>query len=105
MIQVLNERLVFVALVPGILAAIIAVPIAVPIAQAIIRPIAELVEAHRRLARGDKTVRVQPHGRGEVAVLGRSFNSMAETLHILCVSVMPPRYDLRPTQCAFWPCA
>jgi two-component system NtrC family sensor kinase len=53
----------------------------VPIAQAITRPIAELVDAHRRLAQGDMTVRVQTHGSGELAVLGRSFNRMAETLH------------------------
>jgi two-component system NtrC family sensor kinase len=77
LVQVFNERLVFIALAPGILAAIIAVPIA----RVIIRPITELVEAHRRLARGDMTVRVQAHGGGEVAMLGRSFNSMAETLH------------------------
>ena len=77
LVQVFNERLVFIALVPGILAAIIAVPIS----QVITRPIAELVEAHRRLAQGDMTVRVQTHGSGELAVLGQSFNSMAETLH------------------------
>ena len=77
LVQVFNERLVLIALVPGILAAVIAVPIA----QAITRPIAELVDAHRRLAQGDMTVRVQTHGSGELAVLGRSFNSMAETLH------------------------
>ena len=77
LVQVFNERLVFIALVPGILAAIIAVPIA----QVITRPIAELVEAHRRLAQGDMTVRVQTYGSGELAVLGQSFNSMAETLH------------------------
>jgi len=77
LVQVFNERLILIALVPGILAAIIAVPIA----QVITRPIAELVEAHRCLARGDMTVRVQAHGSGELAVLGRSFNNMAETLH------------------------
>ena len=77
LVQVFNQRVVFIALVPGILAALIAVPIA----RAITRPISELVEAHRRLAAGDMTVRVQAHGGGEVAVLGRSFNSMADTLH------------------------
>jgi two-component system NtrC family sensor kinase len=77
LVQVFNQRLVLIALVPGVLAAIIAVPIA----QVITRPIAELVEAHRRLAQGDMTVRVQTHGSGELAVLGQSFNSMAETLH------------------------
>jgi two-component system NtrC family sensor kinase len=55
--------------------------IAVPIARLITRPIAELVEANRRLAQGDMTVRVQPYGSGELAVLGQSFNSMVKTLH------------------------
>lgn len=77
LVQVFNQRLVLIALVPGILAAIIAVPIA----QAITRPIAELVDAHRRLAQGDMTLRVKTHGSGELAVLGQSFNFMAETLH------------------------
>jgi len=77
LVQVFNERLVFIALVPGILAAIIAVPIA----QVITQPVAELVEAHRRLAQGDMTVRVQTYGSGELAMLGRSFNSMVKTLH------------------------
>jgi two-component system NtrC family sensor kinase len=77
LIQVLNERMILIALIPGCLVAIIAVPIA----RIIIRPVAELVEAHRRLAQGDMTVRVQTHGSGELAVLGQSFNSMVETLH------------------------
>jgi two-component system NtrC family sensor kinase len=77
LVQVFNERVVLIALVPGCLAAVIAVPIA----RVITRPIAELVEAHRRLAKGDLTVRVETRGSGEVAVLGQSFNHMAETLH------------------------
>jgi two-component system NtrC family sensor kinase len=76
LVQVFNQRLLFIALVPGILAAIIAVPIA----RAITRPIADLVDAHQRLAQGDMTVRVDAYGSGEVGTLGRSFNSMAETL-------------------------
>jgi two-component system NtrC family sensor kinase len=76
LVQVFNERLILIALVPGILAGVIAVPIA----HVITRPIVELVEANRRLARGDMTVRVQTHGSGELAMLGRSFNTMVETL-------------------------
>ena len=67
----------FIALVCIVLAGVIAVPIA----KVVTRPIAELVEANRRLAGGDMTVRVQAYGSGELAVLGRSFNSMVETLH------------------------
>lgn len=72
-----NNRVGLIALVCIVLAGVIAVPIA----QVVTRPIAELVQAHRRLAQGDMTVRVQAYGNGELAVLGRSFNSMVETLH------------------------
>ncbi|UCF61589.1 MAG: cache domain-containing protein [Anaerolineaceae bacterium] len=54
--------------------------VSVPIARIITRPIAELVEANRNLAQGDMSVRVQVYGKGELAVLGRSFNNMVETL-------------------------
>lgn len=77
LVRLFNERVVFIALVPGILAALIAVPIT----QAIIAPISELVDAHRRLARGDMNVRVQARGSGELAVLAHSFNNMVETLN------------------------
>jgi two-component system NtrC family sensor kinase len=69
-------RVALIALVCIVLAGVIAVPIA----RVVTRPIAELVEANRRLAQGDMTVRVQAHGSGELAMLGRSFNSMVETL-------------------------
>jgi len=71
------NRVALIALVCIVLAGVIAVPIA----KVVTRPIAELVEANRRLAQGDMTVRVQAYGNGELAVLGRSFNSMVETLH------------------------
>lgn len=77
LVQLLSEKAVLIALVPGVLAAILAVPIA----AAITRPIAELVDAHRRLAQADMTVRVETFGRGEVAVLGQSFNKMVAMLH------------------------
>lgn len=70
-------RVALIALVCIVLAGVIAVPIA----RVVTRPITELVEANRRLAQGDMTVRVQAHGSGELAMLGRSFNSMVETLH------------------------
>jgi two-component system NtrC family sensor kinase len=72
-----SNRAALIALVCIVLAGVIAVPIA----RFITRPIAELVEANRRLAQGDMTVRVPTYGNGELAVLGRSFNSMVETLH------------------------
>ncbi|MGA7194389.1 MAG: cache domain-containing protein [Anaerolineales bacterium] len=54
--------------------------IAVPIARLITQPLIELVDANHHLAKGELNVRVQPYGRGEIAMLGRSFNSMVETL-------------------------
>jgi len=73
----ITNRVGLIALVCIVLAGIIAVPIA----RLVTRPIAELVKANRRLAQGDVTVRVQPYGSGELAVLGQSFNNMVETLH------------------------
>jgi len=77
LVHTFNKRVVLIALVCIVLAGIIAVPIA----RLITRPIAELVEANRHLAQGDMTVHVQPYGTGELAILGRSFNKMAETLN------------------------
>ncbi|TEU16467.1 MAG: HAMP domain-containing protein, partial [Anaerolineales bacterium] len=77
LVHTFNNRVALIALICIVLAGVIAVPIA----RFITRPIAELVEANRRLAQGDMTVRVQAYGNGELAVLGRSFNSMVETLH------------------------
>ncbi|MGA9348185.1 MAG: cache domain-containing protein [Anaerolineae bacterium] len=77
LVHTFNNRVALIALVCIVLAGVIAVPIA----RLITRPIAELVEANRRLAQGDMAIRVQPYGSGELAVLGRSFNSMVETLH------------------------
>ncbi len=76
LVQNFRNQAVLIALVCVVLAGVIAVPIA----RLVTRPIAELVKANRRLAQGDMAVRVQPYGNGELAVLGRSFNSMVETL-------------------------
>jgi len=77
LVHTFNNRVALIALVCMVLAGVIAVPMA----RVITRPIAELVQAHHRLAQGDMTVRVQAYGNGELAVLGQSFNSMVETLH------------------------
>ena len=54
--------------------------IAIPIAREITKPIVSLVGANRRLAKGDMNVRVEVSGKGEIALLGNSFNTMVETL-------------------------
>lgn len=71
-----NKQVALIALVCILLAGVIAVPIA----RFLLKPIQELVQANRRLAEGDMEVRVQTSGEGEMAVLGRSFNQMVETL-------------------------
>jgi two-component system NtrC family sensor kinase len=72
----ITNRVGLIALISIALAGVIAVPIA----RVILRPIAELVDANERVAQGDMAVRVEPYGRGELAVLGRSFNNMVEAL-------------------------
>ena len=59
---------------------LVAIGFAFPLASMITHPIVDLAEANRRLAQGDMSVRVEPYGRGEISLLGRSFNNMAETL-------------------------
>lgn len=76
LVHTFNERVALIALVCILLAGVIAVPIT----RLITQPITELVEANRRLAQGDMTVRVQPSGSSEFGLLGTSFNHMAETL-------------------------
>ena len=72
-----NQQVALIAIVSILLAGIIAIPIT----RFITRPIDELVEANRRLAQGNMTVRVPDYGQSELGMLGRSFNSMVETLH------------------------
>ncbi|MCS4484055.1 MtrAB system histidine kinase MtrB [Gleimia sp. 6138-11-ORH1] len=45
-----------------------------------LRPVRVTAEAAQQLARGDLSVRVEPHGEDEMAQLGKSFNIMAESL-------------------------
>ena len=76
LVDTFTNRVAVIALICIFVAGIIAIPIA----RMIVRPIVELVDANRRLQKGDTTVRVHPAGEGEIALLGRSFNSMVETL-------------------------
>ena len=71
-----NSRVGLIAIVCVLLAGLIAVPIA----RLFIKPIGTLVESNRRLSEGDMGVRVKVTGKGELAELGNSFNSMVETL-------------------------
>lgn len=71
-----NRRVILITLVCILLAGVIALPIS----RFILRPIDNLVKATERLAGGDMNVRVPALGKGELDLLGRSFNRMVETL-------------------------
>lgn len=67
-------------LIATTLAALISLLLTWMAARRILRPIAELRDATRDLAKGQLTRRVSAHGEDEVAELSRSFNTMAEGL-------------------------
>lgn len=77
LLDTFRNRVVLIAFLTIAMAAVIAIPIA----RYVTKPIVNLVDANRKLAKGDMTVRVQEDGSGELAVLEHSFNSMVETLH------------------------
>jgi two-component system sensor histidine kinase/response regulator len=54
--------------------------LAVYLERAVLRPVRRVALAARRLAGGRRDARVPASGRGEVALLGASFNAMAEAL-------------------------
>jgi signal transduction histidine kinase len=77
LVQTFVARITYIGLGSVVLAALIALPISITVTQ----PIRQLVEAHRQLADGEMDVRVPPlAGKGELATLADSFNTMAETL-------------------------
>jgi two-component system NtrC family sensor kinase len=77
LVQTYTARVVYIAMGSICLAALIALPVSI----AVTRPLTDLVDAHSRLADGDMEARmVLRRGRGELATLSRSFNTMAETL-------------------------
>ncbi len=76
LVDAFNQRVTAIAFICILCAAIFTVPIS----RFIARPIAELVEANQRLSQGDMSVRVQTYGKGELCMLGESFNNMVEKL-------------------------
>ncbi len=76
LVSAFNKR---VALIASI-CLMLAIVLGVLISGFITRPIAELARATHGLEEGDMTVRVRASGGGELALLGRSFNTMVETL-------------------------
>lgn len=76
LVNTINQRVILIALFSIVIAGVIAVPIA----RFITQPITVLVDANQRMAKGDLSVRVPENGQGELALLNRSFNSMAAEL-------------------------
>jgi two-component system NtrC family sensor kinase len=77
LVQTFVARVIYIALATIGSAALLALPVSI----AITRPITDLVDAHSRLAGGEMDVRVtSAQGRGELATLTRSFNTMAANL-------------------------
>ncbi len=64
-------------IITGLIVALLATGLGVLLTRSISRPMAEMGKAAVKFANGDYTVRVSPHGRDEVAALGRTFNQMA----------------------------
>ena len=58
----------------------LAVSTARSLGQRVLRPVGELAIAADRMAAGDLSVRLRPHGDDELADVGRSFDIMAESL-------------------------
>lgn len=64
----------------GLIAMGLALLVALLLAETILRPVRRLTAAVQKLASGDKTQQVPARGRDELAVLGRTFNQMTESL-------------------------
>ena len=78
--QQLIERLNTAALIAAIIAGVLSLILALVLSYTILRPIRELTEAAGLLGEGDLSQRVPIHGKDELAVLGRKFNQMADSL-------------------------
>ncbi|MCW3040081.1 MAG: methyl-accepting chemotaxis sensory transducer [Solirubrobacterales bacterium] len=82
------------ALIIGIVGSLLVTLFAVLFARATVRPIARLAAQARRVADGDLTVRVTPAGSAEAQDLGRSFNTMVESLGALATRLRGAGADL-----------
>lgn len=73
-------RLSRAALTAGLIAGGLSLVLALLLAYRLLRPIRELTDAAGRMAKGDLTQRVPVRGDDELAVLGNTFNRMADSL-------------------------
>ena len=75
-----SRSAVIAVVVAGLLALLAALGLVWVLIARVRGPLVDLVQASRRLAAGDVTARVTPHGPYEVQVLGGTFNAMADDL-------------------------
>jgi signal transduction histidine kinase len=76
-----RSELAIITAVGGLVAsALLIIGFGLYLARSIARPVREIADGATRLAGGDLTTRLEPHGIGEVAELTDAFNRMAERL-------------------------
>lgn len=76
----LVNRLTGAALTAGLMAGGVSLLLGLALAYSLVRPVRELTDAARRLGQGDLSQRVAARGDDELALLGRTFNQMADSL-------------------------
>jgi signal transduction histidine kinase len=76
----LLDRMNRAAFIAGLVAGGFSLLLALLLAYSLLRPVQELTQAARRLGQGDLSQRVRVAGNDEVAVLGSTFNRMADSL-------------------------
>lgn len=74
------SRLREITIISGVAAALAAVIMAILISNQLLQPVKALTTASSKLSAGDLSTRVKVRGKDELAVLGKTFNQMAENL-------------------------
>jgi signal transduction histidine kinase len=78
--QILLTRLNRSALMAAIIAGVVALVLALLLAYRLLRPVQDLTQAATHMAEGDLSQRVPVHGDDQLATLGYTFNTMADSL-------------------------
>jgi signal transduction histidine kinase len=78
--QVVLSRLNRAVLVAGLIAGAVGLLMAFVLAYTLLRPVRALTFAAQQLATGDLSHRVDAHGDDELAMMGKTFNQMADSL-------------------------
>ena len=78
--ELLIERVNRASLLAALVSGVIAILLALVLATVILRPVRGLSRAVDQMGAGDLSQRVEVHGGGELAALGKTFNQMAESL-------------------------